>query len=50
MPADSSVVLGTYDMATNDLDLGASATPLPEAPDLGKDSWKWMLLGPTVSR
>ncbi|MBW9213948.1 MCE family protein [Mumia sp. zg.B53] len=46
---DESEVLGTYDVATGQVDVGGTTT-IPDAPDLGKESWKWMLLGPAVAR
>ncbi|MGH1563643.1 MCE family protein [Mumia sp. DW29H23] len=46
---DEGVVLGTYDVATGQVDV-TDRTTIPDAPDLGKESWKWMLLGPAVAR
>lgn len=46
-----SMVLGTYDVATNQLDLDSeAAATIPQGLDLGEESWKWMMLGPTVAR
>ncbi len=48
--ADNSVVLGTYDVATKQLELNDEASTIPQALDLGEESWKWMMLGPAVAR
>ncbi len=43
-------VLGTYDVATHQLESNVEASTLSQAPDLGKESWKWLMLGPAVAR
>lgn len=43
-------VLGTYDVATHQLALNDEVSTIPSAPDLGEESWKWMMLGPAVAR
>ncbi|HPU13725.1 MAG TPA: MlaD family protein [Aeromicrobium sp.] len=48
--ASNTTVLGTYDVATRQLQLTNEASTIPAAPDLGKESWKWMMLGPAVTR
>ena len=48
--ASNSTVLGTYDVATRQLKLTNEASTIAAAPDLGKESWKWMMLGPAVTR
>ncbi|WP_167005743.1 MlaD family protein [Mumia sp. ZJ430] len=45
---DGGVTLGTYDVATKQV--SATGATIPDAPDLGKETWKWMLLGPAVAR
>ncbi|KAA1422243.1 MCE family protein [Mumia zhuanghuii] len=47
--ATEGQTLGTYDVATKQVDV-SDPTTIPDAPDLGKESWKWMLLGPAVAR
>ncbi|WP_370616251.1 MCE family protein [Mumia sp. Pv 4-285] len=47
--ATEAQTLGTYDVATKQVDV-SDPTTIPDAPDLGKESWKWMMLGPAVSR
>lgn len=47
---DGSVVLGTYDVATGALDTNVAPETIADAPDLGKDAWKWTMLAPAVSR
>ncbi|MET0467229.1 MAG: MlaD family protein [Aeromicrobium sp.] len=42
-------VLGTYDVATRQFASDEAAT-IPQALDLGEESWKWMMLGPAVAR
>jgi len=51
-PAESgsSRVLGTYDVATKRLEVTDEASTIPQAPDLGEESWKWMMLGPAVAQ
>jgi phospholipid/cholesterol/gamma-HCH transport system substrate-binding protein len=44
------VVLGTYDVATKQLAMNDEVSTIPQALDLGEESWKWMMLGPTVAR
>lgn len=48
--AAGSTVLGTYDVATKQLELNDEESTIPQALDLGEESWKWMMLGPTVAR
>lgn len=48
--SDGSVVLGTYDVATGVLDTNTAPETIADAPDLGKDAWKWTMLAPAVSR
>lgn len=45
---DGGSAVGTYDVATKQVSVTGST--IPDAPDLGKESWKWMLLGPAVVR
>lgn len=51
-PAESGAgtVLGTYDVATRTLASNDEAATIPQALDLGEESWKWMMLGPAVAR
>ncbi|KHL16336.1 phospholipid/cholesterol/gamma-HCH transport system substrate-binding protein [Mumia flava] len=46
---DEPVTLGTYDVATKQLVLDEHST-IPAGADLGKESWKWMVMGPAVAR
>lgn len=46
----SGVVLGTYDVSTGQVDMSGASSTIPGAPDLGRESWKWMMLGPAVAR
>nr|WP_241732993.1 MlaD family protein [Aeromicrobium phoceense] len=47
---DQPLVLGTYDVATNRLEVGDAQSTIPQALDLGEESWKWMMLGPAVAQ
>lgn len=46
----SSLVLGTYDVATNRFEVTDEQSTIPQALDLGEESWKWMMLGPAVAQ
>lgn len=46
----NDMVLGTYDVATNRLETGDDTSTIPQALDLGEESWKWMMLGPAVAQ
>ena len=47
---DRSQVLGTYDVATNRFEASDEVSTIPQALDLGEESWKWMMLGPAVAQ
>lgn len=45
-----SQVLGTYDVATKKFEASNEVSTIPQALDLGEESWKWMMLGPAVAQ